>query len=273
MPAVSPPFTKRKNMELSVMKVTVCELNDNPDDLAHEWEQLVAHVKTQSSELVLLPEMPFYPWFALTPAFEPNVWQSAVTAHEGWQERLPELSPAMVLGSRPVNRDKQRLNEGFVWEQPGGTRVAHHKYYLPNEQGFWEASWYDRGEGKFTLHRCGGARIGFQICTELWAMERARLYGKEGVHIIVTPRATMKASLDKWLVGGRAAAIVSGAFSLSSNRVSSGGHSVHFGGQGWIADPDGKVLGLTSREQPFTTVEIDLNAAERAKKTYPRYVL
>jgi predicted amidohydrolase len=255
------------------MKVTVCELNDKPDDFAHEWEQLVAHVKTQSSQLVLLPEMPFCPWFALTAAFEPNVWQSAVTAHEVWQERLSELAPAIVLGSRPVNRGEQRLNEGFVWEQHRGYCVAHHKYYLPNEQGFWEASWYSRGDGTFTLIRCGGARIGFQICTELWSMERSRLYGKEGVSLIVTPRATMKASLDKWLVGGRTTAIVSGAFSLSSNRVSSEGHSVNFGGQGWIVDPDGEVLGLTSQEQPFTTVEIDLNVAERAKQTYPRYVI
>jgi N-carbamoylputrescine amidase len=104
-------------------------------------------------------------------------------------------------------------------------------------------------------------------------MECARLYGKEGVHIIVTPRATVKATLDKWLVGGRSAAIVSGAFSLSSNRVSSEKHSVHFGGQGWIVGPDGEVLGLTSREQPFVTIEIDLSVAECAKQTYPRYVL
>ncbi|MBN1779868.1 carbon-nitrogen hydrolase family protein [bacterium] len=254
------------------MKVTVCELNDNPDDFAHEWEQLAAHVKTRSSQLVLLPEMPFCTWFALNPVFEPNVWQSAVTAHEVWMERFSELAPAIVLGSRPVNRDEQRLNEGFVWEQQGGYRAAHHKYYLPDEQGFWEASWYSRGEGSFTPMQCGGAKIGFQICTELWSMEHARLYGREGVSIIVTPRATGKATLDKWLAGGRAAAIVSGAFSLSSNRAGFEGQPVHFGGQGWIVGPDGEVLGLTSREQPFITVEIDLDVSARAKQTYPRYV-
>jgi len=45
------------------------------------------------------------------------------------------------------------------------------------------------------------------------------------------------------------------------------------GGQGWIVGPDGQVLGLTSRERAFVTVEIDLREAERAKQTYPRYVL
>ena len=46
----------------------------------------------------------------------------------------------------------------------------------------------------------------------------------------------------------------------------------NLGGQGWVAGPDGQVLGLTSRERRCVTVEIDLREAERAKQTYPRYV-
>ena len=88
----------------------------------------------------------------------------------------------------------------------------------------------------------------------------------------MTPSATVQATLDKWLAGGRAAAVVSGAYSLSSNIVGSEEDAIHFGGQGWIIDPDGIVLGLTSHEQPFLTVDMDLAAAERAKQTYPRYV-
>jgi hypothetical protein len=72
------------------------------------------------------------------------------------------------------------------------------------------------------------------------------------------------------VVGGRATAINSGAFSLSSNHVSSAADAVHLGGQGWVISRDGEVLGLTSQEQPFVTVELDLSAAEQAKRTYPR---
>jgi N-carbamoylputrescine amidase len=254
------------------MKVTVCELNDRPDELARQWEQLVVHVKNQRSELVLLPEMPFCPWFGDTPVFETAVWQSAVAAHDLWQVRLAELAPAIVLSTRPVNREAQRLNEGFSWEQATGYRAAHHKYYLPNEEGFWEASWYSRGDGGFIPIQCGAARIGFEICTELWSFEHALQYGKEGVHIIVTPRATSQATSDKWLVGGRATAVVSGAYSLSSNHVSFGSDPVHFGGQGWIIGPEGEVLGLTSQGRPFVTIEIALEVADMAKHTYPRYI-
>src|SRR5437588_3636465 len=255
------------------MKVTVCELNDSTDGFARDWELLVAHAQSEKSDLVLLPEMPFCPWFAWTPEFDMSIWQEAVAAHIKWQERLTELEPATVLGTRPVNCGDQRLNEGFCWRQADGYQGAHHKYYLPNEPGFWEASWYNRGDGSFTPTQCREALAGFEICTELWAFERARAYGKAGVHLIATPRATPQTSLEKWLVGGRATAVTAGAFSLSSNHVSSAADAVHFGGLGWIVGPEGDVLGVTSQERPFVTVEIDLGLAERAKHTYPRYAI
>lgn len=255
------------------VNVTVCEFQDDPDGFAQDWVQLVAHVKAKASNVVLLPEMPFYPWFARTQFFDPAVWQETVNAHDVWQKRFNELAPTIILGSRPVNDGNSRLNEGFVWEQGSGYLAAHRKYYLPDEEGYWEASWYHRGDGDFTSTERSSLRIGFLICTELWFMERARLYGKAGVHLIVNPRATGRGTVEKWLTCGRTAAIVSGAFALSSNRVSSERQSPEFGGQGWIIGPDGQVLGLTSRARPFVTVEIDMSEAERAKGTYPRYVL
>jgi N-carbamoylputrescine amidase len=255
------------------MKVTVCELSDSVEGFACDWDRLVAHVQEHRSDLVLLPEMPFCPWFAWRPDFDISIWQDAVAAHDEFQERVIELKPAVVLGTRPVHRDHKRLNEGFCWTQAAGYQVAHHKYYLPNEPGFWEASWYSRGDGSFTPTQCGEALVGFEICTDLWAFERARAYGKAGVHLIATPRATPRTSLERWLVGGRATAITAGAFSLSSNHVASAADPVNLGGQGWIVDPEGEILGLTSQEQPFVTVEIDLGIAEQAKHTYPRYAI
>lgn len=111
------------------------------------------------------------------------------------------------------------------------------------------------------------------VCTDLWFTEHARAYGKAGVNVIANPRATEAFSSEKWLVGGRAAAIVSGAYCLSSNRGWRGTTGVEFGGTGWIIDPDGAVLATTSDNEPFVTVDIDLQVAAAAKQTYPRYVI
>jgi N-carbamoylputrescine amidase len=254
------------------LRVTVCQLHDDPEVFIRDWEQLTANVKAEASQVVLLPEMPFHAWFAGTRPFDPAVWQDAIQAHDAWQKRLSELAPALVLCTRPIDRQGRRRNEGFLWTPELGYKIVHHKYYLPDEEDFWEASWYQRGENEFIPAEILGVKVGFLICTELWFLERARLYGKAGCHLLVTPRCTQKATVDKWLVGGQAAAVVSGAFSLSSNRVSENGRPNDFGGQGWVVGPDGQILGLTSTDKPFLTVEIDPQEAERARKTYPRYV-
>jgi N-carbamoylputrescine amidase len=254
------------------MKVTVCELNDSPGEFAEDWKKLASHVKEWRSDLILLPEMTFYPWFAWKKPFDPAVWEEAVSAHKNIEGSFVELASAAVLGSRPVNKAGRRLNEGFVWTAESGYCAVHDKYYLPDEEGFWEASWYDRGDGIFDPVFVREAGVGFAICTEIWFFQHLRSYSKKGAHLIVCPRATPVSTLDKWLVAGQAAGVVSGAYCLSSNRINNSSKGADLGGQGWICGPDGDVLGMTSQERPFVTVDIDLKQADLAKKTYPRYV-
>jgi N-carbamoylputrescine amidase len=246
-------------------------LNNERALFAKDWQRLVDHAQREKSELVLLPEMPFDRWLFTTREFDDSVWRAAEQAHQEWQARLADFAPATVLSTSPYTHLNERLNGGFVWEADTGYKIIHDKFYLPDEDGFWEASWYLRGDGDFEVAQTDGACVGFAICSELWFFEHSRAYGRQGVEIVLTPRCTGNESVEKWLMGGRAAAVVSGAFSLSSNRSGSEG-AVHFGGGGWIIDPDGKVLAVTSAEQPFVTMEIDLEQARQAKRTYPRYI-
>ncbi len=252
----------------AAMKITVCEMPDDPVNFASEWERLRRHVARESSDLVLLPEMPFFYWFCAAPKFDPRVWENAVNDHLRWMRRLGELGAAAVLGSRPVDREGRGLNEGFVWSS-GKTRAVHHKNYLPNEGGFYEASWYSRGDGAFAPFEVAGWKAGFMICSDLWSMANARAYGKSGVDLIAVPRSTPEESVEKWVAGGKVAAVLAGAYCASSNRAGRR-RETHFAGRGWVIGPDGEVLGLTSKARPFVTVEIDHAVAGKAKKTYPR---
>jgi N-carbamoylputrescine amidase len=256
------------------MKVTVCELPNEATDLEQAWGQLVAHVQEHSSELVLLPEMPFFRWLAHTREVDANRWEQAVAAHEAWIARLADLASATVISTRPVTLNGKRQNAGYIWEPGHGDRILHTKYYLPDEPGFWEASWYERGAGDFSLADTSKGKVGFLICTEIWFIAHAREYGKQGMQILVCPRATPNPTAPKWVTGGQAASVVSGAFCLSSNLTGKTPEGGDYAGVGWIIEPgEGKVLGLTSSEQPFLTLDIDLGEADRAKKTYPRYVI
>ena len=253
------------------MRVTVCQLADERDRFEAEWKSLCAHARAERSTLVLLPELPFAPWFPVTPTFDARVWRRAVDLHRRWEARLRELRVPFVVGTRPVERHECRLNEAFL-ATPRSTRSIHEKRFLPDEEGFWEASWYAPGDGVFHCVAADHAVLGVQICTELWMLDVSRQYGVRGADIIVVPRATPDSSRERWIVAARAAAIVSGAFCISSNRSGTSAGGDDFAGEGWIVGPDGEVLALTSDTEPFVTFDLDLRLARAAKGTYPRYV-
>jgi N-carbamoylputrescine amidase len=250
------------------MRVTVTQLNAH--DLDASWQRLVDHTTRHESEFVLLPEMPFAAWLAATQDVDPAAWLGAVDAHESWIERLGELGADAVVGTCPIVDNGERYNEAFVWSTSGVTPWRR-KTYLPDEPGFWEATWYRRGRVEFLATPTAFGPIGAQICTEMWFFEHARDYAHRGIRLLTTPRATEAATTDKWLAGGKAAAVTAGAFSLSSNHAGSYG-PVTMGGLGWIISPDGAVLATTSDDEPFVTVDVDLDLADAAKSTYPRYV-
>jgi N-carbamoylputrescine amidase len=258
---------------INPLKVTVCELPNDPVALTRQWKRLTDHTRAAGSDLVLLPEMPFHPWLAAAELADPEQWHQAVAAHQRWIQRLPELGAGLVMGTRPMVISGSPCNQGFAWTPDGADVPTHTKYYLPDEAGYWEASWYQRGEGVFETIDCGGAAFGFLICTEIWFLRHARDYGRHGAHIIVCPRVTPASSTDKWIAGGRTAAVVSGAYCLSSNLVGPNIPGSDFGGTGWVIEPEaGDVLGTTSASEPFLTMDIDIGRAEAAKTTYPRYV-
>ncbi len=255
------------------MKVTVCELSNDPAALEDGWSALAAHVRAEGSDLVLLPEMPFHPWLASSREVDPAAWLESVRAHEAWIARLGELGAPAVVATRPVIDGGEHFNQALVWQGGAELPVSHRKQYLPEEEGFWEASWYSPGPAGTGISTAAGATIGFAICTEMWFLHRAREYSKLGLQLLACPRATLATSTGKWLAGGRVAAVVSGAYCLSSNFTGNADESGEWGGTGWIVEPEeGEVLATTSSSAPFATLEIDLAVADAAKRTYPRYV-
>jgi N-carbamoylputrescine amidase len=250
------------------MRVTVCELPHEPGALAAAWAALCEHTAGHASELVLLPELAMVEPFWQEELFDPPRWAAAEALSDTWLHRLPELHAVHVVRTRPVTIDGRPFNQGFLWSAAGLTPLRR-KFYLPDERNSWEARWFDRGDSEFTEYHAGAFSFGLNICTELWALDTYAAYAAHGVPIILSPRATAAATTAKWLSVGVVAAVRSGAFSLSSNRVDPTGAC---GGAGWIIDPSGNIVAQTNVDAPFATVDIDLAAATAAQEGYPRYV-
>lgn len=252
------------------MRFTVCELPHETNALAAAWAALCEHTVSYASELVLLPELAMVEPVWELEQFDGARWDAVESLSERQLVRLTELRAEYVVGTRPVSVKGRRLNQGYLWSRATGAQTLRSKYFLPEESGSWEATWFHRGDPEFPLFHAGPVSFGVNICTELWSLETYAAYATLGVDLLLSPRATALATTAKWLAVGVVSAVRSGAFSLSSNRVDPTGAC---GGGGWIIDPAGEVLAVTSATEPFATLDIDLTKATKAKHSYPRYVL
>lgn len=251
---------------MTKLKVGVCELPSDLSPDADAWKRLCESVSREAPDLLLLNEMPFGSWIAAGSAFDETQWNESVDAHERGIQHLHDLGAKIVASTRPRTHGSLRTNEAFI-----GDEAVHTKQYFPDEEGFYEARWFDAGERHFRVASAGALRCGFLICTELMFNEHARHYGRSGAHAILVPRAT-GTSLDRWLVAMRMAAIVSGSYVLSSNRSGTDANGQTFGGHGWLIDPFGTVVATTSAASPAAFYEIDTDVVAKAQSEYPCYV-
>ncbi len=254
------------------MKIGVCELPAELSAQSDEWKSFTARVRKGKPDLLLLNEMPFGPWVAAGARFRAAAMERSSALHEEGLARLEEIGCPVVLGTRPVKKASGWVNEAFVWTAAQGFAPAHTKQHFPDEGGFYEARWFARGKRNFNIVPAGAARAGFLICTELMFNEHARNYGRRGAHLIVVPRATGAGMIPQWMAALSMAAIVSGCYVLSSNRAGVSAKGQRFGGQGCVVSPSGAVLATSTPETPVVFHNIDLRAAEKAKRSYPVYV-
>ena len=252
------------------MKVSVCQLPDNLSPEHPAWHDLARRIDYARPAIAVLNEMPFGPWIANEPTFNDDSAAASIAAHESTLQALCKL-PAAVIGSRPI-RGKQKLaNEAFL--MAGGVyRPIHDKHYFPQEAGFFEETWFAPERPGFDVAEFCGLRIGVLLCTELMFTEWARHYRRQGAHLIVSPRAS-GTTMRHWHAAARMAAVVSGCYVLSSNRMSYGADSgQHFGGRGFVYSPIGELLGETSAARPFLCANIELALVADAQRSYPCYV-
>lgn len=256
------------------MKVTVCELSDNELHFIDDWEKLKIHLNENKPDLLLLPELPFSSWIAAEKTPDNATKAQSADKHECWMGELEQLKVKHVIYTKPVISGDKFFNTAFAWQSGVGHRKLHTKSFFPEEPHFWEESWYDAEEGKpFEVLELDGFKIGALLCTEMWFTQYARQYGKQGIDILVCPRATGIGSVAQWVRCGQTLAVISGAYCLSANKCGIGGNDFHWGGNGFIAGPmDGELLGITRFDEKFVTREIDLGKSRQAKGEYPLYV-
>jgi N-carbamoylputrescine amidase len=192
------------------------------------WEELRDSVTSARPDILVTNELPFGPWLADSAVFSQEQSCLSLHAHEAGLEGLIDLGVPAVISSRPVPNGKHLANEAFLL-QNGTVRPLHRKQYFPYEPGWFESEWYAGDDSGFGETAALGIKIGVLLCTEAMFNEHARAYGKQGVSLIVIPRAT-GANTEPWKIAGAMSSLVSGAYVVSSNRVGRSRSGTLFGG-------------------------------------------
>lgn len=252
------------------MRVGFVEWPEALEPLGSEWIKLADLVAGVHIDLLVTNELPFGRWIAADAAFDRQVAQASIDVHRAGLDSLSKLDVPAILSSRPVWADDRLANEAFVMER-GTLRRLQRKRYFPSEPDWFEANWYSADGNRFEAAGISGVRPGVLLCTDAMFNEHARHYGRQGADLIAMPRAA-GVSIDNWLAAGKMAAIVSGSYVVSSNRVGRLREGVTFGGAGFAYHPDGSLLAVTSAIEPLLVIDVDPAVSARQRRSYPCYV-
>ena len=251
------------------LRLAVCELPDGlaPQDVA--WHGLLSRVDAMRPQALLLNELPFGVWPAARPCFDQRQAGRVAAVHATGVAALDHLDVPVLFGSTALSGSDRLINEWFV-RAAGRYHALHHKLCLPEEPGFHEDSWFKPGSRTFGVFDHGGFRFAFAICSELMVPEVARTLARGGVDVLLVPRASSAAGLERWLTVARATALANACYVASSNRTGGGGApEPDFGGVGFVIDPAGDILAMTEPTRPLATATLSRQVLALARKTYP----
>ena len=252
------------------MRIAIVEW---PEALAADaawWAQTKDAVAAAQPDVLVTNELPFGAWIADSGTFSEAVAGASIQAHEDGLARLAELGVPAIISSRPVWNGTRLANEAFVLEG-GVVRVLHRKQYFPDEPGWFEADWYAGDGSGFAVTEVLGVKVGVLLCTEAMFNEHARGYGRQGASLIVVPRAT-GFEIESWKIAGAMAALVSGAYVVSSNRSGRSAAGIEFGGGGFAYAPQGRLLTVTTPAEPLQVFALETDVVAAAQRDYPCYV-
>ena len=111
--------------------------------------------------------------------------------------------------------------------------------------------------------------VGVQLCSDVNRPEGCHILGALGVEVILAPRATERATFDRWELLFRANAMTSCCYILSVNRPGPE-HGVPLGGPSLAVAPDGEVIARS--DDALTVVSVSSEHVARCRTQYPGYL-
>lgn len=239
-------------------------------DGAERLPRRLREARDAGAELALLPELPLNPWSPATQqARDEDAEEIGGPRTQAQAEAAREAGIGLVGGIIARDATGRRASTALVFDAGGRLVATYEKLHLPEEPGFWETSHYE--PGRTVPCPIAGFRmpLGVQICSDVNRPEGSHLLGAQGAEVILCPRATERATYDRWRTVFRANALTSTAFVLSVNRPAAE-QGVELGGPSLAVGPDDRILVETT--DPLAIVTLDPDVVAMARGRYPGYL-
>jgi N-carbamoylputrescine amidase len=233
------------------------------------------------ADLIILPELCLWDYFCITE--NPSHFDHAITLDSpiiaDLSKTAKKINSVIVFPFFEKRAEGIYHNSVIAFEKDGTIAGLYRKMHIPDDPGFYEKYYFIPGDLGFQPITTSVGKLGVLICWDQWYPEGARLMAMNGADILIYPTAigwddnepeSVNASqVDAWQTIMRSHSIANGIHTVAVNRIGREGH-LNFWGNSFCSNPFGKFLiNDNSEKNTPTTLEIDLNEKNEARKIWP----
>ncbi len=269
----------KENVTIGLIQTTCTK---NPKDNLYRQMGLVREAAEKGAQIVCLQELFNTQYFCVEYNEDYFDWAEPMDGSlvQSLSELAKELGIVLIAPFFEKRAKGVYHNSLIVLDADGSTSGIYRKMHIPDDPGFYEKYYFTPGDEEtgFKVFDTKFGKIGTLICWDQWYPEAARITALKGADILFYPTAIgtlategkkeQKVYQDAWETIQRSHAIANGCYVASVNRVGKESGSKFWGGS-FVAGPFGEVLNQAGNKEEILITEIDLNAIERQRRTWP----
>jgi predicted amidohydrolase len=251
---------------MSQLKITLVQTGLHWEDRKANLEMLSRKINDlqASTHVIVLPEM-FSTGFSMRP-------ESLAETMDGptvqWMKKTASARKVILTGSLIVEEDGQYFNR-LVWmlpnEQYGYYDKRHLFAYAEEDQH------YTAGNSRF-IASVNGWKVHLVVCYDLrfpvWARQQYKEDRFEYDVLVCVANWPERRSLA-WKTLLQARAIENQCYVIGVNRVGKDGKDIVYSGDSMVISPLGEIMYHKSNEEDMTTVALDREELDEARKKFP----
>jgi omega-amidase len=245
----------------AIHSVQMTPIWEDPEKSLVKAEAFVAKAAAKGGVLAAFPEQFATGW---DPCSQKNIQSRDGPIVKGLS-RMAEEHGIAVLGSFREQYSPLPRNTAVVFDARGDEIAAYSKCHPFSPGG--EECWYGPGE-QIAVFSLEDVKFGIAICYDLRFADIFVAYARANVHAVVVPSAWPGSRMEHWELFIRARAVEFQMYIAGVNTTGVTPVDTYLGGT-MTANPWGKIVARTGKEESLVTSEIDPLRVGEVRSAFP----